>query len=229
MFQQAAGLFTAVSAPVPESTTEQKPTPDLGSDCALALSSLCLAQAQELVLRKAIQDQKKGAVVSKIAAQGALMYRETARLMAVPSVKALLARDWADTCAGKAMLCGGLANWFAARPARDEAKYGEEVARLQLSRDMLAEARVKLPAQARDGDLDSWVETVGAGLEASKKDNDLIYLERVPAAEDLPELSGAVVVKAVPLAEKFLADQTDIFVRMPIFDPTAKKSECIIS
>ena len=38
MFQQAAGLFTAVSAPVPESTTEQKPTPDLGSDCALALS-----------------------------------------------------------------------------------------------------------------------------------------------------------------------------------------------
>ena len=70
---------------------------------------------------------------------------------------------------------------------------------------------------------------MGAGREASKKDNDLIYLERVPAAEDLPEISGAVVVKAVPLAEKFLADQTDIFVRMPIFDPTAKKSECIIS
>merc|ERR1711952_561332 len=81
------------------------------------------------------------------------MYRETARLMAVPSVKALLPRDWAATCAGKAMLCGGLANWFAARPARDEAKYGEEVARLQLSRDMLAEARAKLQSNNNSSNL----------------------------------------------------------------------------
>ena len=38
MFQLAAGLFSAVSAPVPESSTEQKPTPDLSSECAQALS-----------------------------------------------------------------------------------------------------------------------------------------------------------------------------------------------
>ena len=38
MFQLAAGLFSAVSAPVPESSTEQKPTPDLSTECAQALS-----------------------------------------------------------------------------------------------------------------------------------------------------------------------------------------------
>ena len=46
MFQTAAGLFTAVSVPLPTSTMEQKPTPDLSSDSATALSSLCLAHAQ---------------------------------------------------------------------------------------------------------------------------------------------------------------------------------------
>ena len=71
MFQTAAGIFTTVSAPLPASTTEQKPTPDLSSDCATALSSLCLAQAQEIVLKKAVGDSKKESVLAKISEQTA--------------------------------------------------------------------------------------------------------------------------------------------------------------
>merc|ERR1712130_33198 len=45
LLQSAAGVFSAMTAPLPADCTEQKPTPDLSRDCLEALSSLCLAKA----------------------------------------------------------------------------------------------------------------------------------------------------------------------------------------
>ena len=94
----AGGLFAAISVPLPDSSTEKKPTPDLSSESALALSSLCLAQAQEVVLRKAMADGKKDGVVAKISEQTGVMYKETLALMEVSSVKAMLSREWLAQC-----------------------------------------------------------------------------------------------------------------------------------
>jgi len=228
MFQFAAGLFSAVSAPVPESSTEQKPTPDLGSECAQALSELCLAQAQEVVLRKAISDNKKDAVIAKISHKSGLMFEETYRLLEIPSVKALVPKDWLSVCAGKSKLFCGLSHWFMSKSCKENKEIGEEISRLQLAETNLQSAKASLPSQFQ-GDLSLWISTVQDALTSAKKDNELIYFEKVPLAEDLSVIEGATVVKAIPLADKFLENGNDLFASMPVFDPSAKRSDCVIS
>ena len=78
-------------------------------------------------------------------------------------------------------------------------------------------------------ELNEWLENANTALTAIKKDNDLIYNERVTSPDDLSVINGTILVKAAPFPQKFLNDQSDIFARMPILDPSAKKSECIIS
>ena len=226
MFQTAAGLFTAVSAPLPASTTEQKPTPDLSSDCATDLSSL--VQAQEIVLKKAMGDTKKGSVLSKISEQTAAMFSDTLQLLRVAEVKSIVPRDWVTTCEAKHSLYLGLAQWFASRQCHEEKLIGEEIARLSVAVENLNKSKTKLPSSMQP-ELAQWLETANTALASIKKDNDLIYNERVPSLEDLSVISGTILVKAAPFQQKFLNDQSDIFARMPILDPSAKKSECVIS
>ena len=228
MFQTAAGLFTAVSAPLPASTTEQKPTPDLSSDCATALSSLCLAQAQEIVLRKAVGDGKKESVLAKISAQAAAMFGDTVKLLGVAEVKSIVPRDWVTSSEAKQCMYSGLAQWFASRPCHEEKMIGEEIARLSVAVENLNKAKSKLPSFMQT-ELAGWLESADTALASIKKDNDLIYNERVLSQDDLSVIEGTILVKAAHFQSKFLNDQSDIFARMPILDPSAKKSECVIS
>ena len=228
MLQTAAGLFTTVSAPLPASTTEQKPTPDLSSACATALSSLCLAQAQEIVLKKAVGDGKKESVLAKISEQAAAMFSDTLQLLGVAEVKSIVPRDWMSSCEAKHCLYLGLAQWFASRQCHEEKLIGEEIARLSVAVENLNKSKSKLPSSMQT-ELAEWMETANNALAAIKKDNDLIYNERVPSLEDLSVINGTILVKAAPFAPKFLNDQSDIFARMPILDPSAKKSECVVS
>ena len=73
------------------------------------------------------------------------------------------------------------------------------------------------------------LELVETNLKEAKKDNDFIYFEKVPPADELSEIVGALLVKSPPFSEKFLVEEANLFSAMPMFDPSAKKSECIIS
>ena len=52
--QFASGVFSSLKDRV-VGLMEQDPTPDLEPDCLSILSNLCLAQAQEMVVQKAIK------------------------------------------------------------------------------------------------------------------------------------------------------------------------------
>ena len=52
--QFASGVFSSLKDRV-VGLMEQDPTPDLDPDCLAILSNLCLAQAQEMVVQKAIK------------------------------------------------------------------------------------------------------------------------------------------------------------------------------
>lgn len=39
---------------------------------------------------------------------------------------------------------------------------------------------------------------IGGKLNAAEKENDFVYHDKVPAAESLPEVKGAVLVKGIP-------------------------------
>merc|ERR1712004_75452 len=109
LLQSAAGVFSAMTAPLPADCTEQKPTQDLSPDCLEALSSICLAQAQDCVLRKAVRDQKKAAVVAKLAAHAKVLYLQTNLALGGESVRGMWERDWTTTMEQRASLCRGLA------------------------------------------------------------------------------------------------------------------------
>jgi len=231
LFQVAAGLFSAVSVPLPESSTEQKPTPDLSTECASALSSLCLAQAQEIVLMKAISDQKKESITMKLSQQAGVMYGDTYKLMEVQSVKSMLSKDWLSICEGKHRLFTGLSQWFSSRQCNEEKQIGEEISRLGVAVTNLQKAKSVLPPQ-HQGDVGNWLQQAETALGLAKKDNDFIYHEKVPPLDSLSPIVGTMVVKLIPLEEsqeRFATGQEDLFAVMPVFDPNAKKTECIIS
>merc|ERR1719282_200673 len=159
------------------------------------------------------------------------MYEENFRLLEIPSVKALVPKqpkDWLSVCAGKSKLFSGLSHWFMSKSCKENKSIGEEISRLQLAETYLQSAKSTLPSSIQ-GDVSHWISTVQDALTSAKKDNDFIYFEKVPPAEDLSIIEGATVVKAVPLGDKFLENSNDLFASMPVFDSTAKRSDCVIS
>merc|ERR1712037_797601 len=84
LLQSAAGVFSAMTAP------------------------LCLAQAQDCVLRKAVRDQKKAGVVAKLAAHAKVLYLQTNLGLGRENVRGMWERDWMATMEQRASLCRGL-------------------------------------------------------------------------------------------------------------------------
>merc|ERR1711913_1437 len=227
LYQQAAGILGAISVPPSTSTTEQKPTPDLLPESAAALSSVSLAQAQEIVLRKAVIDNKKNIVIAKLAEKTGELYEECQQLMQVESVKSLFGADWVSSVSAKCLLYSGLAQLHLAKDCKEKKQIGEEISRLEIAQGKLNKSKVVSTAEIK-AELLPMLEMVENNLKEAKKDNDFIYFEKVPPAEDLPPIEGALVVKPTPFTEKFLMEGTNLFSAMPVFDPTAKKSECTV-
>jgi len=228
LYQQAAGILEAISVPTSSSPTEQKPTPDLLPESAAALASITLAQAQEIVLRKAVIDNKKNIVIAKLAEKTGDLYEKCQELMQVESVKSLFGPDWVSAVSAKCSLYSGLAQLHLAKDCKEKKQIGEEISRLEIAQGKLNKSKLVATAEIK-AELLPMLETVENNLKDAKKDNDFIYFEKVPSAEELPPIEGALVVKPTPFTEKFLLEETNLFSDMPVFDPTAKKSECIIS
>lgn len=228
LYQQAAGIYAAISVPVSTSSTEQKPTPDLSPQSAAALSALTLAQAQEIVLRKAVIDNKKNVVIAKLAQKTGELYQKCLELMQEESVKSLFGGEWATVVTAKQWLYSALSQLHLSLHCKENKLIGEEIARLEI-----AQTRLNKCKEVSTGDVKREMlpilETVETNLKDAKKDNDFIYFEKVPSEEELPVTEGALVVKPTPFTEKFLPDEANLFSALPVFDPSAKKSECVIS
>lgn len=98
LFQQSAGIFSFLKSAAP--ALGQEPTPDLSPDTLHVLSSLMLAQAQEIFVLKAIKDAMKVPVIAKLASQAEEMYADSFKAMQKDSLKALWDRDWITLVSG---------------------------------------------------------------------------------------------------------------------------------
>merc|ERR1711974_158320 len=227
LYQQAAGIFEAISVPVSSASTEQKPTPDLSPGSAAALSSVTLAQAQEIVLRKAVIDNKKNVVIAKLAQKTGELYQKCLELMQEESVKSLFC-DWVSVVTAKHWLYSALAQLHLSLHCKENKLIGEEIARLEIAQTRLNKCKEVSTGEIKKEMLPI-IETVETNLKGAKKDNDFIYFEKVPSADELPVSEGALVVKPTPFTGKILLEEANLFSTMPVFDPSAKKSECVIS
>ena len=210
-FQRAAGAFAALEK-IGEKAVESlrgrceadAPTMDVSKECAAAMASLCLAQAQKCVFDKAARDGKSRGVLAKLAKQAHLFYAETELALAAPPLSEHIDASWRAHVGAMAALHFAQAEAAAAAAlADDEDGVGPKVARLtRASRELATGARaVKSTNGVSVGLITALMtlkDTIDRDLEKHSRENEVVYMVRVPAYEDLPELGAAAMVKPAP-------------------------------
>merc|ERR1719336_2488722 len=189
---------------------EQEPTPDLEPECLAVLSSLCLAQAQEMVVQKALKDRMKDNIIAKLSGHADDLFAEVMKLMQKESVRTLWDKDWLPIISGKQAFYNGLAQYHQSKVCNAEKSVGEEIARLQFSIELMTACQTRAGFAGLCGAAD-WIKRANRALTDAKKDNDFIYHERIPDFKTLSSIGRASVVKPTAVPEKFLPEEKELF------------------
>jgi len=210
-FETAAGVFSFISESVSPQLRHLRPaSPDFNSELLRALKDLMLAQAMECVWQRAVISAMKDSTIARLALTVANLYEsalqhaelaktslnasegETGSEFPAPWISHMTVKRWHFAAAAEyRKSCDDLA----------ANRYGDELGRLKI-----AEASVKkaLDASKRGGvseairtDLKGLQEKIADNQKRGTKDNDLIYLEPVTTASNLPAITPATgMVKA---------------------------------
>lgn len=207
-FQVAAGIFTHLKQRV-RSDVAQEPTPDLEPEALGVLSTICLAQAQEMVVLKAIHDRMKDNIIAKLSAHADDLYADVLKAMQKESVRNLWDKDWLPIVSGKQALYNGLSQYHQSKVCNANKVIGEEIGRLQYATELLAACASRSGRNLAN--CEDWSKRIANALKEAMKDNDFIYHERIIKTDQLPAIGRAVVVKPTPLPEKFVPNGGDLF------------------
>ena len=201
LFQEAAGAFAYLRDATSLKVDAPRPI-DLSPECAAMLERLMLAQAQECVLEKGIAGGKQPATLARLAKQVALFYDDTSRLLSSKPLSDHFDRSWQAHAAVKSLLFHLEADLQNAAHLRDEdfiKGVANEIAQLKASKISLDSA--KKEAKSASKELQENVvekeRLVSERLAKAERENSMVYLQRIPAAADLPGVTPACLVKAV--------------------------------
>ncbi|XP_054279937.1 programmed cell death 6-interacting protein isoform X2 [Macrosteles quadrilineatus] len=207
LFQQSAGIFSHLKGNV-MAALQQDPTPDLNPDTLAALSSLMLAQAQEIFVHKAIHDNLKDALTAKLANQAEELYADALKLLQKENVRPLWDKEWIPIVAGKQAMFHGVAEFFQSLVCKSNKAVGEEIARLQSAIEYLKAAQTRSGKPGVTADIIAKAER---HLKEALKDNDFIYHERIPDAKSLTPIGRAPLAKAQSVPPKLSSNFKDLF------------------
>jgi programmed cell death 6-interacting protein len=156
--------------------------------------------SQECVYHKAVLDGKSPGTSARLAKQAAVMYHEVSALFASPALSAHFERSWAAHSQMKGSLMDVLALVEAAKQLNAETKISKEIATLSeaFTRLQATKKLAKAASQELADSLRPLEESTALALRKAQKDNDAVYLERVPPFADLPPVQGALLVKPAP-------------------------------
>lgn len=73
---------------------QQEPTPDISPETLGALSTLMLAQAQEIFVHKAIHDSMKDGIVARLAAQAEELYADALNVFQKDIFRSFWDKEW---------------------------------------------------------------------------------------------------------------------------------------
>ncbi|KIY99284.1 pH-response regulator protein palA/RIM20 [Monoraphidium neglectum] len=199
LFQESAGMFAHLRETEAPKVDAPRPV-DITPECCVLMEKLMLAQAQECVYHKAVTDKRSPTVVAKLAKQASIMYGEVSGLFSGLVLSSHFEKSWVAHTQMKASLMDVLALQEAAKQLQAETKIAKEVSTLSEAFTKL-QATKKLAAavsQEMSESLRPLEEGVALALTKAQKDNNTVYLEKVPPFADLPPITGACLVKAVP-------------------------------
>jgi len=199
--QSAAGIFAYLRDNALVAIQRDSLTMDLDGETLGILSELMLAQAQEMVILKAIKGGMKDNVVAKLCSQCDDYFASIMKKMQYEDYRTLWPSNWLPTICGKQALYNGLAQYHESKVCNAEKNIGEEIARLENALRLL-KASMERSVHPDQCNASTWYNKAEKALAEAKKDNDFIYHERIPEYKNLKLIGKAAVAKATPLPEK---------------------------
>ncbi|PKU59754.1 hypothetical protein MA16_Dca021751 [Dendrobium catenatum] len=236
-FQSAAGAFSMLrEAVAPKLAALGGATIDLSVECAGMLERLMLAQAQECFFEKVIADAKPHGICSKVARQWrfivlvgtrcktvfeeingkcivGLFYEEAYATLNAAPLNQHFDRTWISHIQLKAAQFYAEACYRCSLELHGKEEIAEEIARLKIGINALTDAKKSVKGIAAPL-LDAVSRLEGymnQNLERAIKENDRVYLMRVPPASSLISLPAASLVKPVLMNEVLDASKERLF------------------
>ncbi|XP_076239592.1 programmed cell death 6-interacting protein-like protein AliX isoform X2 [Calliopsis andreniformis] len=207
LFQQSAGIFHYLKGNV-MMAIQQEITPDISPETLGALSSLMLAQAQEIFVHKAIHDAMKEGIVAKLAAQAEELYADALKLFQKEIFRAFWDKEWVPLIAGKQAGYRAMAEFYQSLVCKNNKLIGEEIARLEHAVELFKAAQQR---SNKPNLFQEYANRAQRNLTEVKKDNDFIYHERIPDVKSLEPIGKAPVAKLLPPPGTFSSNFKDLF------------------
>ncbi|KAK7269836.1 hypothetical protein RIF29_22598 [Crotalaria pallida] len=188
-------------------------TVDLSVECAGMLEKLMLAQAQECVFENSIAKGSTPGVCSKISRQVGLYYEEALAALTVAPLTQHFDKSWLAHVHLKAALFHAEACYRYGLELHEKEEIAEEIARLRSAVNVLSEAKKNSKgAAAQILDVISKLEVnINQNLERAVKENDRVYLMRIPSLSSLPPLPAFSMVKPMAMNEVLDASKEKMF------------------
>ncbi|XP_012502330.1 PREDICTED: programmed cell death 6-interacting protein isoform X1 [Propithecus coquereli] len=211
-YQFASGAFLHIKETV-LSALSREPTVDISPDTVGTLSLIMLAQAQEVFFLKATRDKMKDAIIAKLANQAADYFGDAFKQCQYKDTlpKYFYFQEVFPVLAAKHCIMQANAEYHQSILAKQQKKFGEEIARLQHAAELIKTVASRYDEYVNVKDFS---DKINRALTAARKDNDFIYHDRVPDLKDLDPIGKATLVKStpvnVPISQKF----TDLFEKM---------------
>ncbi|GJT53496.1 vacuolar-sorting protein BRO1-like protein [Tanacetum coccineum] len=199
-------------------------TVDVSVECVGMLERLMLAQAQECVFENTIAKGSSHSVCSKIARQVGLYYEETLAALNVAPLTQHFDKTWLSHVQLKAALFYAEACYRYSLELHDKEEIGEEIARLKSGIGALTDAKKSSPKGAAQQLLDAinkLESNMKTNLERALKENDRVYLMRVPTPSSLSPLPAFAMVKPLNMSEVLDASKERMFASI-VPDSSAK-------
>ncbi|XP_033113884.1 tyrosine-protein phosphatase non-receptor type 23-like [Anneissia japonica] len=197
-FQCAAGVFTFLKDHVGSNKS-----PDISTELLQIYINLMLGQAQECLLEKSMQDNRKSSLVARISSQVRDFYKLALKGLDDSRADIIVGsrryKQWKKVLQIKIAHFTSIALMYMGNQAEEQQKYGDRVAYMKAALDKHLEA-VKLAKGQKERIAEALVFTkdvVVGKHEAAKKDNDFIYHDKIPEIDSLPDIKGASLVKAL--------------------------------
>ncbi|XP_009117844.1 vacuolar-sorting protein BRO1 [Brassica rapa] len=214
-FIGAAGAFAwvrdneSVKAMIGQSST----TVDVRVECVGMLERLMVAQAQECVFENTIAKGSTPGVSAKIASQAGIYYEEALAALIVSPLKDHFEKGWISHVQMKAALFYSEACYRYGMELHEKEEIAEEIARLRSGASRLAEAKKSsrgAPAQLVEA-MNKLVANINCNLDRAVKENDRVYLMRVPSPASLSPLPTFSMVKPMNMTEILDASKEKMF------------------
>ncbi|XP_031494344.1 vacuolar-sorting protein BRO1 [Nymphaea colorata] len=222
-FQAAAGVYAFIRDNVSMKASLGPSTVDISVECAGMLERLMLAQAQECFFEKVIADGKPPGLCAKVSRQVGVYYEEAYSALSLQPLNQHFDKTWISHVQLKAAQFNAEACYRFSVELHEKEEIAEEIARLKVGIALIADAKKSAKGAASSLlDAINRLETnLNRNLERATKENDRVYLMRIPPSSSLAPLPAASLVKPTPMDDIFDASKEKMFAAL-VPDSSAK-------